>query len=153
MTVQYVCWHRQHLSSNGSKLDASNGVKKPRVPIANAMTGGSAASARNKDAVCRTVPSPPKVTQKSGISAQACRRCSTCSNAAACRKHDRAIRHRGPTLIATPGIKLRRLALMHFLLHQNLDASLVQPALLPAYAMLADTHGQKKFRMDQGKHQ
>lgn len=58
------------LSSSGSKLEASNGVRKPRVPMANAMTGGSEASARKSEAVCRTVPSPPRVTQKSGMSAK-----------------------------------------------------------------------------------
>lgn len=37
--------------------------------MANATTGGSAPSERNSDAVCSTVPSPPSVTQKSGMSA------------------------------------------------------------------------------------
>lgn len=59
----------RHRSRSGSKLEASKGVRKPSVPMANAMTGGSAASDRNRDAVCSTVPSPPSVTQKSGISA------------------------------------------------------------------------------------
>ena len=59
------------LDNRGSKLEASKGVRNPSVPIAKAVTGGSAVSWRNSDAVCSTVPSPPRVTQKSGISAAA----------------------------------------------------------------------------------
>jgi hypothetical protein len=39
------------------------------VPMANAITGGNAASCRKRLAACSTVPSPPRVTQKSGMSA------------------------------------------------------------------------------------
>ena len=60
-----------HRDNRGAKLEASNGVRNPSVPIAKAVTGGSAASCLKSDAVCSTVPSPPSVTQKSGISATA----------------------------------------------------------------------------------
>lgn len=47
------------------KSAASNGVRKPSVPIAKDAIGGSGSSSVNSDAIWSTVPSPPRVTQKS----------------------------------------------------------------------------------------
>lgn len=45
-------------------LDISKGNKKPKVPILNDKTGGTGVVGNN-EAVCRAVPSPPKVIAKS----------------------------------------------------------------------------------------
>ena len=49
----------------GTKSPTSKGVRKPRVPMLKLITGGKGVSSTNREVRCSTVPSPPRLMQKS----------------------------------------------------------------------------------------